>query len=254
MYHPSLALLLIMILLAGTALCTLGAEKPCADTQSNDIPRGFIAKTMTIGAREIKYVVYVPASYDPEKPMPTIIFLNGMGECGRDGWRQCFHFGNAIMLDAEKWPFIVVFPQKQSKESFWEDEEIVMMTAFEKTKKEYNIDLTRLYLTGLSQGGHGTWAIAAKHPEMFAAIAPVCGWGDEKIASKLTKMPIWTFHGDADQAVDVERSKDMKKWVEAAGGEVKLTVYPGVGHNSWDNAFRNENLGDWFLQFRSAAK
>lgn len=244
MSHLTVAMLTTAALLAGTAISATAGTAP------KEIPRGFIAKTMTIAAREIRYVVYVPACYDPAKPIPTIIFLNGMGECGRDGWRQCFHFGNAIMLDAEKWPFIVIFPQKQSKESFWEDEEIVMMTAFEQTKEEYNLDLTRLYLTGLSQGGHGTWAIASRHPEMFAAIAPVCGWGDEKIAKKLAGMPIRAFHGDADQAVNVERSQEMKKWVEEAGGEVKLTVYPGVGHNSWDNAFRNENLGEWFLQFR----
>ena len=249
MYHLPLALLLIIVLLAGTSLCTLGADSPSTDSQSKDVIKGFIARTMTIGTREIRYVVYVPTAYDPAKPNPAIIFLNGMGECGRDGWRQCFHFGNAIMLDTEKWPFIVVFPQKQSKESFWEDEEIVMMTAFEQTKNEYNLDLSRIYLTGLSQGGHGTWAIAAKHPDMFAAIAPVCGWGDEKIAAKLAKMPVWAFHGDADQAVNVDRSRDMKKWVEAAGGEVKLTIYPGVGHNSWDKAYRDENLGEWFLRF-----
>lgn len=240
MYHLPLALLLIMVLLAGTAL---------ADTPPKDVVKGFIAKTMTIGTREIRYVVYVPNSYDPSKPNPAIIFLNGMGECGRDGWRQCFHFGNAIMLEAEKWPFIVIFPQKQSKESFWEDEEIVMMTAFEQTREEYNLDLSRVYLTGLSQGGRGTWAIASRHPGMFAAIAPVCGWGDEKMAKKLVGMPIWAFHGEADTTISVDRSKDMVQWIKAAGGDAKLTTYPGVGHNSWDKAYRDESLGQWFLQF-----
>lgn len=249
MHHLPIVLLITIVLMAGTALCSLAADQPATDTASKEITKGFIAKTMTIKEKEIKYVVYVPASYDPGKPTPTIIFLNGYGECGKDGWRQVFHFGGAIMLHAEKWPFIVIFPQKQNPESFWEDEEIVVMTAFEKTKKEYNLDLSRIYLTGLSQGGHGTWAIASRHPEMFAAIAPVCGWGDEKIAKKLTRMPIWAFHGDADQAVKVERSQDMKKWIEEAGGKVKLTIYPGVGHNSWDKAYRDENLGEWFLQF-----
>ena len=241
MYHLPLILLLIIVLLAGAAL---------ADTPSKDITKGFIAKTMTIGDREIKYVVYVPTSYGPKRPMPTIIFLNGYGECGRDGWRQVFHLGNAIMLDAEKWPFIVIFPQKQSNESFWADEEIVMMSAFEQTKKEYNLDLSRVYLTGLSQGGYGTWAIAARHPNMFAAIAPVCGGGDEAMAKKLAEMPVWAFHGEADTTVLPEKSKEMVDWIKAAGGDAKLTTYPGVGHNSWDNAYRDENLGAWFLQFR----
>ncbi len=243
MYHLPLVLLLIIVMLVGAAL---------ADTPSKDIARGFIAKTMTIADREIKYVVYVPASYDPKTPMPTVIHLNGYGECGRDGWRQVFHLGNAIMLDVEKWPFIVIFPQKQSKESFWVDEEIVMMSAFEKTKKEYKLDLSRVYLTGLSQGGYGTWAIAARHPDMFAAIAPVCGGGDEAMAKKVAKMPVWAFHGEADTTVPQERSKEMVEWIKAAGGDPKLTTYPGVGHNSWDNAYRNENPGAWFLQFRKA--
>ena len=83
------------------------------------------------------------------------------------------------------------------------------------TRKEYNVDSTRFYLTGLSQGGHGTWAIAANHPDLFAAIAPVCGWGDEEIAKKLTKMPIWAFHGDADKSVPVESSVNMATLINA---------------------------------------
>ncbi len=250
MYHLPIILLITLALLMGTMLYSSAADNAPDGSQYKDTPRGFIAKTMTIGGREIKYVVYAPACYQPDKPIPTIIFLNGMGECGRDGWRQVSHFGNAIMLNAEKWPFIVIFPQKQSKESFWEDEEIVMMTALERTKAEYNLDLKRLYLTGLSQGGHGTWAIGARHPEMFAAIAPVCGWGDEKMAKKLVGTPIWAFHGDADTTISVDRSKEMVEWVKAAGGDAKLTIYPGVGHNSWDNAYRNESLGEWFLRHK----
>ncbi len=218
--------------------------------KQKDVQRGFIMKTIKVDDKEMNYAVYAPLSYDPAKPMPTILFLNGKGECGSDGLRQCYHFGGAIMLDSDKWPFIVLFPQKQDSESLWEDEEPMAMAVFEQAKKDYNIDLSRLYLTGLSQGGHGTWAIAARHPDLFAAIAPVCGWADEEIAKKVVKLPIWTFHGDHDKAVDVERSREMERWINAAGGNCKLTIYPGVGHNSWDNAYRNENLGDWFLQHK----
>ena len=122
------------------------------------------------------------------------------------------------------------------------------MAILKKAGGEFNIDASRLYLTGLSQGGHGTWTIAAKHPDLFAAIAPVCGWADEDVAKKAAKLPIWTFHGDKDEAVDIECSQNMEKWITAAGGTCKLTVYPGVGHNSWDNAYRNETLGQWFLE------
>jgi len=247
--HDFTSLTIIALLCAGLALSTASS-----DAREKDPPRGFIAKTMKMDGKEIKYVVYVPAAYDAKKPMPTIIFLNGYGECGTDGWKQVYHFGGAIMLSAEKWPFLVLFPQKQyaldpSKEpNPWEDQDPMVMAILEKSEREYNIDKSRIYLTGLSQGGHGTWAIAAKHPDIFAAIAPVCGWADKETAQKLAKMPIRIFHGDADQAVNVQCSLDMEKWIKEAGGSCDLKVYPGVGHNSWDKAYREEDLGAWFLQ------
>ena len=248
MDHSTHVLIIAIVLLAALGLGTMAEAK--------DIPRGFVAKTIKMGDKDIKYVVYVPASYDPKKPTPTIVFLNGFGECGTDGWRQVYHFGGAIMLAADKWPFLVLFPQKQynltdAKEpNPWEDQDEMMMAILKKSEKEYNVDKTRLYLTGLSQGGHGAWALGAKHADIFAAIAPCCGWADKETAEKLAKakMPIWTFHGDADQAVEVARSKEMKQWIDEAGGDCKLTIYPGVGHNSWDKAYREENLQDWFLQ------
>lgn len=242
MHYSTLFLVLTIILIAATAL----SAAPAAFKAPAE--RGFLMRTVTVGGKDMKYVAYVPSSYDPAKPMPTIIFLNGAGECGTDGLKEVFHFGTAVMLDSEKWPFLILFPQKQDVKTLWEDEDPMVMAILEASRKEFNVDSSRLYLTGLSQGGHGTWAIAAKHPDLFAAIAPVCGWGDEDMAKKLAKMPAWTFHGDQDQAVDVERSREMEKWIIAAGGTCKLTVYPGVGHNSWDNAYRNEGLGQWFLE------
>ncbi len=247
----SIHFLIITVLVVGLALAVP------SEAAGKDIQRGFVAKTIEMGEKDIKYVVYVPESYDAKKPMPTIIFLNGYGECGTDGWRQCYHFGGAIMLKAADWPFLVIFPQKQynkpsasEEPTPWVDQDEMVMAILKKSEKEYRIDKTRLYLTGLSQGGFGTWALGAKHTDLFAAIAPCCGWGSKQTAETLAKakMPIWTFHGDADQAVNVECSKEMTTWVTDAGGECKLTIYPGVGHNSWDKAYREEKLGEWFLQ------
>ncbi|MCL6518779.1 MAG: prolyl oligopeptidase family serine peptidase [Armatimonadetes bacterium] len=223
-----------------------------AGVANAEISKGFLIKTVSVGGKDYKYVVYVPLCYDGKKASPAIIFLNGKGECGSDGWRQVFHFGSAIMLDAEKWPFIVMFPQKQSPETQWEDEEAMVLSILEKTCLEYKIDKSRLYLTGLSQGGHGTWAIAARHPDLFAAIAPVCGYGEKSLADKVAMLPVWIFHGDADQVVPVEKAYEMEKWIKEAGGSPKLTIYPGVGHNSWDKAYREENLGAWFLEHEKA--
>jgi len=244
MHFPTLILTITLILIAATALSAAPASfKAPAE-------RGFLVRTVSVGGKDVKYAVYVPESYDPAKPMPTIIFLNGAGECGSDGLKELYHFGSAVMLNSEKWPFVILFPQKQDVKHAWEDEEPMVMAILKKSRKEFNIDPARLYLTGLSQGGRGTWTIAAMHPDLFAAIAPVCGWAEEETAKKVAKLPIWAFHGDQDQAVDVERSREMGRWITAAGGTCKLTIYPGVGHNSWDKAYGEENLGAWFLEHR----
>lgn len=234
------------LLLAAAGSVVLGASSGAAD-----VPTGFLNKTVQVGGKDIRYVTYVPRGYDPAKPMPAIIFLNGSGECGTDGMKQaCIGLGSAVMMNVEKWPFVVMFPQKQDVRHKWEDEDDMVMAVLEKTKGEYSVDSSRLYLTGLSQGGHGTWSIGAKHADLFAAIAPVCGWGDEEIAKKLVGMPIWVFHGDQDTAVNVDSAYAMEKFLKGAGGSCKLTIYPGVGHNSWDKAYWQEDLGTWFLEHR----
>lgn len=220
------------------------------NTSPSNTATGFITKALEVGGKEIKYAVYVPAEYDPASPQPTIVFLNGHGECGTDGLHQITQgLGTAVMRSAEEWPFLVIFPQKQEFEANWEEEEEMVLAIIEQTREEYNVDASRFYLTGISQGGHGTWAIASEHPDLFAAIAPICGWGSEEMAKKLVSMPIWAFHGDVDSAVPVERSLKMAEYLKAAGGDCKLTIYPGVDHNSWDKAYREENLGAWFLEY-----
>jgi predicted peptidase len=106
-----------------------------------------------------------------------------------------------------------------------------------------------VYLTGLSQGGRGTWEIGAKHADRFAAIAPICGWGDpEKLAPSLESMPLWAFHGEKDTAVPVSGTRTIVSALESRGAHPRLTIYPEAGHNSWDKAYREEGLGAWFLE------
>jgi predicted peptidase len=97
-------------------------------------------------------------------------------------------------------------------------------------------------------GGMGTWALAVKYPDLFAAVAPVCGRGDPSQASKIKDLPIWNFHGDKDTAVPLKGSQDMIDAVKAAGGSPKFTIYEGVGHNSWDKAYNDEKLEEWFIR------
>jgi predicted peptidase len=222
--------------------------------QTKNAVSGFLFQTLDQGGKEYKYTVYAPRDYTADKAWPLIVFLNGYGECGTDGQKHLsVGLPLAVMRDAEKWPFVIALPQKPKHEDAWEDHDAAVMAMVKQAQADYNVDATRLYLTGLSQGGHGTWAIGALHPNLWAAMAPVCGYGKaEEIGPPLKDMPIWNFHGDADTAVPLERSEELIAAVKKAGGTPKNTVYPGVGHNSWDNAYQKENLPDWFLSHQRA--
>jgi len=111
----------------------------------------------------------------------------------------------------------------------------------------YQVDRDRIYLTGLSMGGYGTWTLAAAYPEKFAAIAPICGGGWPEDAARLKDLPIWVFHGAKDEAVPLERSEEMVKAVEDAGGKVKFTVYLDAEHDSWTATYGNPELYEWLL-------
>ena len=113
--------------------------------------------------------------------------------------------------------------------------------------QKYRADKRRVYLTGLSMGGFGTWAWAQYAPKRFAAVAPICGGGDVKQAAKLKKLPIWAFHGDKDTTVSVTQTEQMIAAVRDAGGEPRVTIYPGVGHNSWNKAYADPELFTWLL-------
>jgi predicted peptidase len=203
--------------------------------------------------KEAKYVLFIPKDYDGKKAYPLILFLHGAGETGEDGQKQAkTGLGKAIREQADTFPFITVFPQSQKRT--WKadsDDGKRALAILEETKKDYKIDEKRVYLTGLSMGGFGTWSFAEAFPEKWAAIVPICGGGDPKSAEKIKNIPCWIFHGDADNAVKVDRSRDMKKALEAAGGKPNYTEYPGVGHNSWDKAYATKDLFEWMLKQES---
>ena len=210
---------------------------------------GFADKTIDYNGAPVKYVVYVPKDYSPEKPLPAILFLHGAGEQGDDGKKQAeVGLGSAIRLAEDKWNYIVMFPQKPKGKGGFMDHEKLILDIVEKTRKEYKVDDKRLYITGLSMGGFGTWSLIAKYPDIFAAAAPVCGGGNPADAPKIKDLAIWNFHGDKDNAVPIKKSQEMIDAIKTAGGTPKFTIYPGVGHNSWDKAYREEKLNEWFLQ------
>jgi predicted peptidase len=221
-----------------------------AAASAGDAKTGFLNKVYKGKDGEVKYIVFVPADYTGEKEFPVILFLHGAGESGTDGKKQAqVGLGKAIRDKKEKFPFIAIFPQSQKggwKADGAEGKRAIAI--LEEVEKDYKTDKKRVYLTGLSMGGFGTWSMAVAHPERWAAIAPICGGGDPKQAAKIKDLPCWCFHGDADTAVKVDQSRKMIQALKDAGGNPKYDEYPKVGHNSWDRAYANAELYEWFLK------
>ena len=213
-------------------------------------PTGFLNKTIKMGDHTYKYVLYIPADYTPKVKLPVILFLHGSGERGADGLKQSeVGIGRAIRLHPERYPALAVIPQCV-EDKFWSAEMAdFALKALDDTVKQYKGDASRLYLTGLSMGGFGSWDIASAHPDKFAAAVICCGGGDPaKVASKVKNLPIWVFHGEKDGAVNVEQSRKMVQAITDAGGStIKYTEYPGVDHNCWDNAYGDKEMTDWLF-------
>ena len=209
---------------------------------------GFITKTMSVKDEQRVYVVYVPREYSPQKQWPLIVSLHGMGERGDDGLLQTeVGIGRAIRRHADRFPCIIVMPQCPTK-SLWTGAIDDIETAIADTRAAYAIDPARIYLTGLSMGGFGTWIYGADHLDLFAALMPICGGGRVDDAAKLAGIPIWAFHGGDDKTVPPKKSQEMVEAIKKAGGDIKYTEFPGVGHNSWDAAYDNPRTMKWLLE------
>jgi predicted peptidase len=130
----------------------------------------------------------------------------------------------------------------------------VLINLLDDIVSRYNVDTERIYLTGLSMGGYGTWTLAAAYPQRFAAIAPICGGGERYMADKFKNVPVWAFHGAKDNVVPPVKSEEMVNAINARGGNARLTVYPDAAHDSWTATYDNPELYDWFLKHRKSRK
>lgn len=194
-------------------------------------------------------LIYLPRGYEEEKERrwPAILFLHGIGERGEGEPEKLFTTGLPRYLKGrEDFPFVVICPQCPPSTK-WFREAPGLLGLIDWAERTYRIDQNRLYLTGLSMGGYGAWMLAATAPERFAAVAPICGGGLGSYGDYLKELPIWAFHGDADSIVPVEESIRMVEKINALGGAAKLTVYPGVEHDSWTRTYENPELYQWFL-------
>ncbi|MBK8268594.1 MAG: prolyl oligopeptidase family serine peptidase [Planctomycetes bacterium] len=216
-------------------------------------PKEFVEKTLTLADKsEWKYVVYVPPQYEsePDHLWPVILFMHGSGERGADNHRQTnVGLPNYIRKHLDSFPFIVVMPQVQEMWYRGQNMNAVWME-LETTLREYRTDRDRVYCTGLSMGGFGTWELASFQPDVFAAVVPVCGVAPMGFISNMVDTPVWAFHGSEDPNVPVAGSRDAVAKLKELGGNPKYTEYPKQSHKIWDQVYSSKQLYRWMLGHR----
>lgn len=240
---------MIVTLMAGVAACVLaagtedGPMKPNTDSQrAMKLQRPVVMK--------IDYLLYLPKDYGKtQDKWPLMIFLHGAGERGSDLNKVKVHGPPKLVERGKDFPFIIVSPQCPAGQ-WWPTKVETVMALIDEIVEKYNVDESRIYLTGLSMGGYGTWAIACAQPDRFAAIVPICGGGQPYLAARLKDVPVWAFHGEKDPVVPVHESQRMVAVVNAAGGNARLTVYPDAQHDSWTQAYDNPDLYTWLLSHK----
>ena len=209
-----------------------------------------IATNLVTADGSIDYLLYLPdhAQKNADIKWPAILFLHGMGQRGSNVWQLTQYGPPKIVEEQTNFPFIVIAPQCPANRHSWDTEALAAL--IEAVENQYSIDPDRLYLTGLSMGGTASWSLAGARPDLFAAVAPVCGRNQaaEIEIRKLKNMPIWVFHGAKDPVVPISNSEVMVKALRTAGNGVRFTVYPEADHDSWTATYDNPELYQWFLQ------
>ena len=245
--------ILLFPLLLGMTACTTIKNSPT-------MKPGQTAHTFSIERKQIlaaDYLLSLPPTYgaDAAKKWPLILFLHGAGERGTNIWLVAKH--GPPKIDFATNHFIVVSPQCPDGK-IWSND--LLLALLDNIEANYAVDTKRVYLTGLSMGGFGTWSLGLTHPEKFAAIAPICGGGqtiqitlaqhnDAATLAQMKSLGIWAFHGGKDTTVTPDESEHMVNALRKAGStEVKLTIYPEAQHDSWTETYANPELFEWFLQ------
>jgi len=217
------------------------------------------------------YAILLPENYDPSKKYPMLLFLHGAGERGNDNELQLLH-GSDLFTSAsfrKNYPAIVVFPQCE-KGDYWSNVKkettldggatfifykggkptkamALVQNLLDELLDDYPVDKDRLYVGGLSMGGMGTFEIVRRNPRLFAAAFPICGGATPKRFRKYKRPAWWVFHGLADPVVPYQFSTEMVKGLEKVRVQPRYSLYQGVGHNSWDNAFKEASLFPWLF-------
>jgi len=200
------------------------------------------------GSVRVSYLRFLPRGYGEREAWPLLLFLHGAGERGDDLDLVKLH-GPPRWLDARpEFPSIVVAPQKPDRGLPWPDDlwpPATLVALLDRVASEVAVDPDRVYVTGLSMGGHDAWQLAAAHPERLAAVVPICGGGDPAWAPRLSGLPIRAFHGALDNVVLPEKSREMVDAVRRAGGDARLTIYEDLDHDAWTRAYEDAELWEW---------
>ncbi len=225
------------------------------------------------GGMIMPYRILFPPNYDKKAKYPVVLFLHGAGERGNDNDKQLTH-GALLFLSQNarsNYPAIVLFPQCPA-EDFWSAVKILrdstkvtmdfnytsaptgaLTAAIELTQMimtKEAADPSRIYIAGLSMGGMGTFEAVYRYPHLFASAIPICGGDDKHYDKRILNTAFWIFHGDADEVVSVDLSRKMAQRLGELNARIKYTEYPGVNHNSWDNAFSEQDFLSWLFSFK----
>lgn len=199
----------------------------------------------------LPYALHIPSGDPPKKGWPLILFLHGRGESGKDGKKQtAVGLGPALQENPENWPAVVLMPQCPWQEQWYRGilEDAYLLLG--EIEREFATNRKRTYLTGLSMGGYGSWNLGCMYPKHFAAIAPICGAGDPfAVWQRLGKVPIWNFHGTADEVVPASFSRVLADaLVKAGSSQARFTEYVGEKHDVWNRVYREPEFIRWLFE------
>ena len=211
---------------------------------------------------KLSYRLFKPKAAAGKEKLPLVLFLHGAGERGEDNEAQLKHAVKYFVAAQTQFPCYIAAPQCPAKAQWvdtpWGNPKHTMpaqpsdpmrlaLEMIAALEKEFPIDSKRLYVTGLSMGGFGTWDVIQRNPKKWAAAVPVCGGADDALAPVIAKIPVWVFHGGNDDVVKTARSRNITEALKKAGGSPKYTEYPGVGHGCWDQAYQEKELLPWLF-------
>lgn len=235
-------------LIVALSLWTFAPSSLCAEDKSG------VQTTAQLNVQvkvQLGYLLYLPKDYEQQASWPLMLFLHGAGERGDDLEVVKKHGPPKLIAAGKEFPFIVVSPQCP-KDMWWEPIELVAL--LDEISSKYKVDPDRIYVTGLSMGGFGSWRLAAYAPDRLAAIAPICGGGETYWTKGFVHLPVWAFHGAKDTGVPLERSQSMVDALKKNGGDPKLTIYPEAGHDSWTATYDNPEFYEWLLAQKRTRK